>query len=324
MTKKSKGSSTESGAPKKSSLLRKICKGVVWTVGTILAIVLLTVAVLLIFLNPIAKFAVEKVGPKILGVDLRVEKIRVDPLRGRIEIREFYMDNPRDKGYGSDCAIHLGHVDAEVDIKSVLKNEKIIIRDVTLKNIHINYEADLFLNSNIQDIINNINALKSEEEKKKKEAEQKGEEPPAEVRLQVDHFVLDDVGLYIYAKGASVGAGIPLTIDPIGPLGTDPEGISPFDFALDVMLTILVDSAKQGGIKISDHESRIRCHLHGQRRSEQNGGRRERRIGKNAGTHPERRGFRKEHVLQVISSVSGIDRTPSPSCGRGVFFSLCS
>lgn len=247
--------SSAGSSPKKkgSAFKRFFLKPVLWILSGVLALVLLGLVLFLIFPGPASKLVVEQVVSKILGVQITVESIDLYLLRGRLELRSFTIYNPEGKGYASECAIHLGHVDAEIDPLSVVKGKKIIIRDLTLKDIAINYEADFLFNSNIQDIINNINRLKKEEEAEAKEKEKKTGKKAEEKGLEIDQFVMENVGLYIVAKGVTSKAGIPLTIDPMGPIGDDtPEGVSPVSFALRVMSTILVDASKQAGIKISN------------------------------------------------------------------------
>lgn len=235
----------ESPKKKSSAFKRFILKPILRIFLALLLLIVLALVLFLIFPGPASELVVEHVVSKILGVKITVDGIEVYLTRGRVELRSFTIYNPEGKGYVSENAIHLGHVDAEIDPLSLVRGKKIIIRDLTLKDIAIHYEADLLFNSNIQDIIDNINRLKKEEEEEAKEGvEEKG--------LEIDRFVMDNVGLYIVAKGVSAKAGIPLTIDPMGPIGQDtPEGVSPVSFALRVMSTILVDASKQAGIKIS-------------------------------------------------------------------------
>lgn len=250
MSRKDRKDTEPSKTGKKASPFKRFfIKPLVWLISVVLALALLLLALFLIFPGPVAELAVKHVVSRILGVKINVEKIDVYLLRGRVEVRSFTIYNPEDKGYTSECAIHLGHVDAEIEPQSLIKGQKIVIRDLTLKDIAINYEADLLLNSNIQDIIDNINRLQKEDEKKEKETGEKAE-PKG---LQVDRFVMENVGLYVVVKGTTPKVGVPLTIEPMGPLGDDsPEGISPVSFALRVMSTILVDASKQAGIQISD------------------------------------------------------------------------
>ena len=253
-SQKASRKSAAEGSPKKGSAFKRFfLKPVLWIFSGILALVLLALVLFLIFPGPASELVVEHVVSKILGVQISVNNIEIYFLRGRLELRSFTIHNPENKGYASECAIHLGHVDAEIDPLSLVSGQKIIIRDLTLKDIAINYEADILFNSNIQDIIDNINRLKKEEEAEAKKEEAETGKKPEEKGLEIDRFVMDNVGLYIVAKGVTSKAGIPLTIEPMGPIGDDsPEGVSPVSFALRVMSTILVDASKQAGIKVSD------------------------------------------------------------------------
>ena len=233
-------------AKKSTPLKRFVIKPLIWIVGILLVLILAA----LIFINPLLKFGIESIGPKIAGVDMKVEAIRVSPLQGRVELRELIISNPADKGYASEYAIRLGHVDADIVPSTLICGPKTVVEDITLKDIIVHYEAGLLLNSNLQDILDNLNSIAGKSGKEDK-AEKKESE---EVRnLQVDHFVMENVGLYIIAKGTtSTGAGIPLTIPDIGPLGTNPEGITPTELCIDAMTEILLCASKQAGLKVSD------------------------------------------------------------------------
>ena len=212
-----------------------------------LIVLAVLIAIVIAAINPIAKTAIENVAPHLLGVKMKVEAIRIYPFRGRVELRKFTMFNPENCGYSSEYAMHFGFVNADIDLRTILNKKKIVIEEIALKDITINFETNM-LTSNLQDILANIEKLAKEQEKKQKE-----ENTPPPPNLQVNLFTMDNVGMYVVAKGATKsGAGIPVKVDPIGPLGTDPEGITAFDFAMRVMGAIIVDSSKQGVIKISD------------------------------------------------------------------------
>lgn len=212
-----------------------------------LIVLVVILAGVIIAINPIAKTVIENVAPQILGVKMKVDAIRIYPFRGRVEIRKFTMFNPENNGYSSEYAMHFGFVNADIDLSTILNKKKIVLEEIALKDVAINFETNM-LGSNLQDIIANIEKLAGEQKKKQEETN-----TPPPPNLQVNHFSMDNVGVYVVAKGATQsGAGIPVKVDPMGPLGTDPEGITAFDFALRVLGAILVDSSKQGVIKISD------------------------------------------------------------------------
>lgn len=232
-----------SKSPKKTKKKSSVFKFVVIP----LLVLILILAGVIIAINPIAKTVVENVAPQLLGVKMKVDSIRIYPFRGRVEIREFTMFNPEKMGYSSEYAMHFGFVNADIDLSTILNRKKIVLEEIALKDVAINFETNM-LGSNLQDIIVNIKKLSGEQKKKQEETN-----TPPPPNLQVNLFSMDNVGIYVVAKGATQGStGIPVKVAPIGPLGTDPEGITAFDFALCVLGAILVDSSKQGIIKISD------------------------------------------------------------------------
>ncbi|MBR2427143.1 MAG: hypothetical protein IKB16_10445 [Lentisphaeria bacterium] len=213
---------------------------------SLIVLILVFFGIILLALDPIAKVAIEDVAPDFLGVKMKIDSIRISPFRGRVEIRKFTMYNPENCGYTTDYAMHFGYVNADVDLSTVLSKKKIVIEEIALKDIAINYETNMFA-SNLQDIISNVKKLSKEQEEKQKE---ENTAPPP--NLQINLFTMDNVGLYVSAKGAKSSTGVPVKIEPMGPLGTDTEGITVFDFVLRVMGAILFDASKQGVIKISD------------------------------------------------------------------------
>ncbi len=229
----------------------KLVRFVIRPLLTILTILLVLVLALLIFINPIVKFVIENVASELAGVDMKIESIRVSPLQGRVEIRDFVVSNPADKGYATPHVAKLGLVNAEIVPLSVL-DPKIVIKELTLKDVDINYEYDLLLNSNVQDIIDNLNTLAGTSGKDKKKEEKKVKKKSEGKNLQVDLFVMDNVRLASVLKGGSVSLPVTITIDPMKDLGTEPEGMSPVTFGVLVFSEILVSGASQAGIKVSD------------------------------------------------------------------------
>jgi len=184
---------------KKSGLLIKI-------VLCILILLVVLVAVVIILIDPIAKNALEKGAPLVLGTNVSVERIHIAPFKGRVEITNLIIDNPSES-YSSDYAIKLGDIVADVDTSTVLK-DKIRIEELFLKEVDVVYETNV-LNSNLQDILDNVKKLDSKEKEEKKEEKDEGKEEK-EKTLQVDIIELTNVGITVQAKGAA--AGLPIHV----------------------------------------------------------------------------------------------------------------
>ena len=225
---------------KKSGLLVKI----------ILAIVILIVAVLVVgilLIDPIAKNALEKGAPLVLGTNVSVQRIHIEPFNGRVEITNLIIDNPKES-YSSEYAIKLGDIVTDVDLATVTK-KKIHIEEMRMKEVNVNYETNV-ITSNLQDILDNVKKLDSSEKSEKAE-EKPGEEAEAKT-LQVDVIELDNVGVSVIAKGAKAGLPIHVTIDPMGPLGEDEEGITPVGLTMRILGAIVTTAIKAAGGSVTD------------------------------------------------------------------------
>jgi len=226
---------------KKSSLLVKLILGIV-----VLLVVLVVLAI--VFIDVLAKNALEKGAPLVLGTNASVERLHIEPFNGRVEITNLIIENPSDS-YSSDYAIKLGDVVADVEIGSVF-GDKIHIEDLTLKDVDVVYETSV-INSNLQEILDNVKKLDSKEKEEEKEDKEEGKEKK-EQTLQVDKIELEDVGVTVQVKGTAAGLPIHVSIDPMGPLGDDEEGITPVGLSLRVLGAIITTAIKSAGGSVAD------------------------------------------------------------------------
>ena len=231
---------------KKTGLILKI-------VLCILILLVVLVAVVIILIDPIAKNALEKGAPLVLGTNASVERIHIAPFKGRVEITNLIIDNPSES-YSSDYAIKLGDIVADVDTSTVLK-DKIRIEELFLKEVDVVYETNV-LNSNLQDILDNVKKLDSKEKEEKKEEKDEGKEEK-EKTLQVDIIELTNVGITVQAKGAAAGLPIHVSMDPMGPLGDDEEGITPVGLTLRILGAIVTTAIKSAGGSVGEAASAI-------------------------------------------------------------------
>lgn len=269
----------ESGKPKKKkSLLRRLLKLILW----LLLVMILLIVLLLVFLNPIAKFAVNRVAPKVLGIGMSVDSINISLFSGRVGLSGFKIDNPPDRGYQTDHAIYLGTVVVDVDLRTVT-SKKIVVEELELRDIDVSYEGDI-ISSNLQDL---IAMLSKEVEEEEAESEGIGgielpkiddlsvsapdvdnlsistpdvfsqeEKQPApkkeEILLQVDEIEFDNVGVTATIKGAEKSVPIKVTMQRRGPWGVE-KGITPVELSYNIIGAIAVDSCgslKDAGIEV--------------------------------------------------------------------------
>lgn len=234
-------------AKSKTGLIFKIILGIL-----IVLIALFVVAIILI--DPIAKNALEKGAPLVLGTNVSVERIHIEPFNGRVEITDLIIDNPGE-AYSSEYAIKLGDIVADIDLSTVTKH-KIRIEDMFLKDVDVVYETSV-INSNLQEILDNVKKLDTAEKKEKEEDKQEGDTEKEEKTLQVDRIELDNVGVTVQAKGVATGLPIKVTIDPMTNLGTDEEGITPVALTLRILGAIVTTAIKSAGGSVGEAASVI-------------------------------------------------------------------
>ena len=220
------------GKPARKSWLKRILK---WICVLLLIVLIIAVAALL-FIDHVAKIAVENAGPLVAKVPFHVERLWIQPLGGSAEITNLQMGIP--DGYKSKYSILLGDVRAKINLKS-LTTDKIVIHKVVLKDITINYETPItFTSSNIQDIVNNVNemlgAVKEAEEQAEEQAKEQGAEEPEELKLQLDRLVIKNVRLNVVSKETGVSVPLIITLPELGPFGEGEEGITPADLTMTI------------------------------------------------------------------------------------------
>ena len=229
-------------AKSKTGLIFKILIG-------ILIVLIALVVVVILLIDPIAKNVLEKGAPLVLGTNVSVERIHIEPFKLRVEITDLIIDNPSES-YASDYAIKLGDVVADVELATVTK-DKIRIKEMTLKDVDVVYETTV-INSNLQEILDNVKKLDTAEKKEKEEEKQEGGKEEKEKTLQVDLIELDNVGVTVQAKGAAAGLPIKVSIDPMGPLGEGEEGITPVGLSLRILGAIVTTAIKSAGGSVSE------------------------------------------------------------------------
>lgn len=197
--------------------------------GILLTLVILFV-VLLLFINPIAKTAIVKGVPMVLGDDITasVEDFDLSIFKGRLEIKDLVIGNP--EGYSKEHAFNLGHIVADLEPGSIMK-DKIHIEHLRLADIDVVFEKGLVTRSNLDEILSRLEKKEKEEEEEKEEKKEK-----AEKTFQFDKIEIENVGVTLVIAG--VEQRIAVSIDPMENLGVE-EGITATDLAYDILGAII-------------------------------------------------------------------------------------
>lgn len=111
-----------------------------WISLSLLALLILLILIVNYGMGAIVKTAVEEAGPSLAGVQIKLEKTHFRLLQGIIQLSGFELGNP--EGFKTPCAIRVGEIDVNIDMKSLL-SDTIVIRRIYVKAPEITYELGL-------------------------------------------------------------------------------------------------------------------------------------------------------------------------------------
>jgi uncharacterized protein involved in outer membrane biogenesis len=207
-------------------------------IAVVLLVLVVVLAVVgLFYLGNIVKSGVERVGPAVTKVPVKLDSAKVSVFGGMGVLKGFVIGNP--EGYKSPEAISVGTVSVSLVPRSVL-SDKVVIRSIKVEAPVITFEKNSLTGSNLEKILNNLGGEKkptdpSPEPAKPSEGSSK--------KLQVDEFII---------TGAKVNAIVPIvgtyTVAlpelKLANLGQGPEGITGAELGQRVMTLLLEATTK--------------------------------------------------------------------------------
>ena len=119
----------------KTSVPKLILKIFLWFIAATIALLLLVI----IFINPILTFSVTNVGSAVTGLDITVDDIDLSLANGTFKIINLQATNPA--GYETPLIVNLGTFYISWDKDSLL-SDKILIRNIELRKLHVNAEVN--------------------------------------------------------------------------------------------------------------------------------------------------------------------------------------
>jgi hypothetical protein len=199
--------------------------------GVIALIIVAVVA--LFYLGPIVKAGVERVGPQVAKVPVKLDGASISIFNGKGELKGFVLGNP--EGFKTPEAVKVGTVAISLVPKSVMA-KKVIVRSVHIEGPEITYEAG-FGGSNIGKLLDNMKSTESQEKS--------GATNTSSKALQVDEFVITGAKVNVSATmlGGSA-ATLPLPEIRLTGLGQGPEGITPAELSTKAFGAVVDAAAK--------------------------------------------------------------------------------
>jgi hypothetical protein len=199
-----------------------------------------------VFLGSVVKAGVEKVGPIVTQVPVKLDSANLSIFSGKGSLQGFELGNPQ--GFKAPNAIKVGSVGVAVVPKSVF-GDKVIIQSIRVEAPEITYETDLKGN-NLSKILENVQSVAGPSGKA--QPTEPGKKPK---KLQVDEFVITGGKINVAATMlGGKGATLPLPEIRLANLGQGADGITAAELAEKVLNAIAAGTAKavaEGGAALA-------------------------------------------------------------------------
>ena len=201
-------------------MLRKLFLGFV---AVLLVLIVIAVIVMSFFLGAIVKTGMEKVGPKITQVPIKVDAVNLSLLTGSAGIKGLVVGNP--EGYKTPQAISVGSATVGVNPFSIF-SDKIVVRSVRVEAPEITFEGNPFSGNNLSAIMKNVNAATKgggpgPANAAAKPAGQAGK------KIEVDDFLITGAEVHVSLPGmGGKETTLPLPDIHLTNLGKDKDGIT--------------------------------------------------------------------------------------------------
>lgn len=213
-----------------------------WIILTSVALVVLVIIGIVAFalsLDSAIKKGIERFGPQIAKVDVKLTNVNLSLLSGSGSIKGLVIGNP--EGYKSPHAISVGSSSVALGLGSLL-SDKVVVKSIRVESPEIVLELGPG-GSNLQKIQANLPSGRSAAGAEAKPVEQK---KPGK-KLQVDEVVV--TGGKLILEASALGGRLseaPLPEVRLTNLGSGPDGITASDLGARILSAVM-----DGAISIS-------------------------------------------------------------------------
>lgn len=203
--------------------MKKLLKLAGWSV---LLLVVALLIVVVFFGGPVVKYAVNTVGPRLLGVPVTVQTATFALFQGELQLKGLHVGNP--KGFNTAGLIDLDTLSVDFDPASLFR-KVVLIREVRIETPDITYERAL-MNSNLGQLLDQLspkNAPKKEGGKK----------------VVIQKLIIS--GARVHPTITALGGHAPvlplplISLSNIGGTGRDAKGATFMEALSDVLGTLL-------------------------------------------------------------------------------------
>ena len=213
---------------------------IVFMVGGLVAIVTIG---LLLFVDGMARSAVEKSATSALGVPTTVADMDVGVFSGNCEMARVVVKNPQGQQFRAEHFLSIGSIRIAVSLGSLLE-DTVVVPELALAQADMNLEQR-GTTSNYGIIIENA----------KRAGKPSGSEPPAaEKKFVIRRLSIEGVAVHVTARlpagGKAAKADVTIPRIELEDVGTGGKPVAISEIAVIVVRAILDEVVKRGGIEI--------------------------------------------------------------------------
>lgn len=203
-------------------------------------------------LDRIVKTAIEKVGSKLTGVEVKTESVGVSVLSGNGSVKGFVVGNP--SGFKSPWAIKVDKASMGLQPSSVFA-DKVIIKSIKVEGPEIALEFNMDPRANnLSTILANVKGVQSTgQASAPAQAPSTQETKSASKKIQVDEFVITGARFHLSSPLLNKELVTPPIPDiRLMDLGKGPEGITGAELAEKVLEALKEPAARAALSSMSD------------------------------------------------------------------------
>lgn len=198
---------------------------------SLLVIVVVLVLVVFVggqfFVGSAVKAGVNTFGPRVTQTNVHLDGASISPFSGNGTLTNLVVGNPQ--GWSDRNAFSLGRVAIDLEPRTVLGDQPVVINSIIIDQPEIAYETKI-VSSNIGDLMKNIEASVGGGEK----PATKDEKPPR--KLIVKKFVLRDAKVSLGV--GSTAMTVPMPAVELTDIGVKENGVTPAQLAFAVMRSV--------------------------------------------------------------------------------------
>jgi len=224
-------------------------KKLLYILAVLFVVTVIAIIVIISKLGTIVKTAVNKAGPSITQTTFVLKDADISPFSGKGTLKELTIGNP--KGWTTEHSFFLKEISIDLEPKSITADH-VVINSILIDNPEIICEVS-GLNTNLQDLLKNIQQstggsnqtaqpAETKTETKPESSAQPEAKPAQETKMEIKSFRLVNVTIKVAGAGNIYTVTIPDLV--MTDLGTKEGGLTGKELAVVIVKEISTRAAK--------------------------------------------------------------------------------